>query len=332
MRRKDAKMVKIKKSAALAVALSLLLTGCGKQPVQQTTEDLQKRAEEAAKAVVNEEDDFISGMLDILEDRIKSTEDTTSEPSQDNDIAETDQNGQDTDIPAEFVTIAGEKYDINITELELSGLNLKNEDIAEVSKLLKLEILDLSNNLISDISALSSLNNLKKLYLQNNQITDISVLANLTQLKELNLEVNNITDISPLAGLSQLEVLYINNGGINYRSYRRNKITDISPLANLTQLKKLNLGYNETNISPLANLTKLEELDLRVCGITDITPLANLSQLKKLYISRNDITNISPLASLTQLEELDLENNAITDISPLANLTQLSCVATQRIL
>ena len=86
-----------------------------------------------------------------------------------------------------------EKYhsnikDIDIKELNLSDLNLRNEGLELLSEIefKELIILDLSKNKISDINILQKFNleKLEKLNLNFNQISDINILEKL-KLEEL---------------------------------------------------------------------------------------------------------------------------------------------------
>lgn len=68
--------------------------------------------------------------------------------------------------------------------------------------------MDLSNNNITDISDLLRLNKLEEIYLTGNQIGYIDVLSNLLKLRVVDLSDNQIDDISPLFELHYLE--YVN--------------------------------------------------------------------------------------------------------------------------
>ena len=70
--------------------------------------------------------------------------------------------------------------DIDIRELNLSGINIENEGLKDLAKIKFKELnkLDLSNNKISNLSVLEKVNfkELKELDLSYNKISDISVL------------------------------------------------------------------------------------------------------------------------------------------------------------
>ncbi|TAG86671.1 MAG: hypothetical protein EAZ20_12320, partial [Bacteroidetes bacterium] len=198
------------------------------------------------------------------------------------------------------------------------GLNLRSNQISDISSLQSLTNLThlyLSRNQISDLSSLQSLTNLMHLYLSENQILDISSLQSLTNLTELNLSVNQISDISSLQSLTNLTELDLSV----------NQISDISSLQSLINLTELNLEGNKiSDISSLQSLTNLMHLYLSENQISDISSLQSLTNLTHLYLSRNKISDFSSLQSLTKLELLYLQNNQISDLSSLQSLTNLT--------
>lgn len=134
------------------------------------------------------------------------------------------------------VEIRGKEYDIaTTTVLDLSYLNLVDEDTVQVGKLINLTYLSLGGNQISDITPLANLTKLTSLGLYKNQISDITPLADLTELTSLGLYGNQISDISSLANLVNLTEL----------SLQDNQISDISALADLTNLTDLYLMRND---------------------------------------------------------------------------------------
>ncbi|MEA3450884.1 MAG: leucine-rich repeat domain-containing protein, partial [Bacteroidota bacterium] len=138
----------------------------------------------------------------------------------------------------------------------LTTLNLRSNNISDISflkDLKNLTTLDLSANEISDISVLKDMKSLTSLNLSFNQISDISVLKNLKNLTNLNLERNQITNISVL---KELKNLIIFDG-------EHNMISNIKSLNSLSSLQQLYLSVNKiSDISPLKYLRKLERVDL----------------------------------------------------------------------
>lgn len=107
----------------------------------------------------------------------------------------------------------------NLQELSLA-FNDKIEDITSLSKLSKLQVLNLRVNLIQHLNPLSNLKELRKLDLSINQIIDISPLWKLKELKELSLYANyKLQYVGQLSGLTQLTVINISQCDIRSPKY-----------------------------------------------------------------------------------------------------------------
>lgn len=115
----------------------------------------------------------------------------------------------------EQIKVKGVEYSVGLTELNLSGKKLENDDIKILSKMTNLRSLDLSNNNISDISALGGLTNITYLNLDNNKISDISAIENIKCLETLWLNNNSVSDISVLANMKSLKSLNISGNKIS---------------------------------------------------------------------------------------------------------------------
>ncbi len=251
---------------------------------------------------------------------------------------------------------------INITHLFIDG-NAAITDITPLSGLMRLQILNFSNNQIVDITPLANLTNLTELRASNNQVRDLNPLAELTRLTFLDLSSNRISDLTPLMNLTALETLRLNV----------NAIVDITPLIGLKNLKELWIADNPIrDFSPLTelegveldfdiDLNRLDQLNLVVevpdpnlrqairetltlpggvpltqlemlrltnleawqRDITDLTGLQYATNLVNLYLDYNRIEDITPLANLTKLRDLSLAFNAIESVESLASLIQL---------
>ena len=147
-------------------------------------------------------------------------------------------------IIPETITIKGEKYSTELTELELYAKELTNSDIEPLKYMTKLLRLNISGNSISDLSPLKGLTDLTYLVLHGNNISDVSALSGLTNLTRLILVNNKISDISALSGLTNLTELNLFD----------NKITYINSLSGLTNLTNLILSGNPLNPEQVAEL------------------------------------------------------------------------------
>jgi len=132
-------------------------------------------------------------------------------------------------------------YSLNKTQT-LIGLRITGFNLTKVPDKIpdSLVSLNLRNNNICNISGLQNLINLTKLSLWSNKISDISVLQNLKELTILWAGFNQISDVSPLRDSKQLVELSLHN----------NRISDIRDLQYLVNLKKLSLIDNPLKSLP----------------------------------------------------------------------------------
>jgi Leucine-rich repeat (LRR) protein len=147
------------------------------------------------------------------------------------------------------VTIGNERYNPNITELDLRGKQLTSDDIEQLSSMTNLTALGLNNNKISDLVPLSGLTNLKILYFKGNNISDLTPIIELKNLESLSFINNRITDLTPLKGLRKLTELYSDG----------NNISDLTALAGLSNLKEIEIEDNPiSDWSPVNHVAEVK--------------------------------------------------------------------------
>ena len=251
---------------------------------------------------------------------------------------------------------------VNLTGLEtatkLTGLTLNGNEIASLTPLARLEVLetlDLADNVnISSISSLARLTALTDLNLSNNKVSSVSSLSRLEALETLNLADNSISSLTVLSGLINLTTLNLSN----------NRITDVLPLQGLSALRTLNLSgnvnltmekasvlYTLLQANPRIDITLPDGIDLlnpddivtfnnpdlaaAVRSALRITkgypilkgPIADkkdITDLTRLTATRKGIVDLTGLGGATNLTTLDLGDNLIVDLQPLRGLTSLT--------
>ncbi|KAJ7961468.1 LRR receptor-like serine/threonine-protein kinase FLS2 [Quillaja saponaria] len=222
--------------------------------------------------------------------------------------------------------------DLKTLNLSFNGLYgyLKNEGFERLSsRLIKLEVLDLSFNYFNDtiVSSLSVLSSLKSLYLGRNFLTDASapsfkrLSSKLRFLEVLDLNWNAFSGsvlLSSLGGFSSLKMLSlsqnrlestIHSQGIESARWINLEVLDlssnnfndstVSSLSVLSSLKSLNFAYNQLTEKSVpsferlaSKLTYLEVLDLTDTGLEgtiDFQGLIALKNLEMLDLSRNNV-------------------------------------------
>ena len=218
------------------------------------------------------------------------------------------------------IIIAGESYDAATTELNLSGLGLRDGVLQEIRQLHALSALSLADNAITDVSALGSLGGLRSLNLSGNAVTDLSALGGLGNLRSLYLDRNPLEDLRPLYALSELNLLSLRGVELS-----REELEALS--AALPRCAILTDGSREGELNILLSGisfdTGVTELNLSGLGLRDVTCLSQCSQLRSLDLSDNEITDLSPLMSLQRLEKLKISGNQVTDLRPLIGLGSL---------
>ncbi|RKW10123.1 MAG: leucine-rich repeat domain-containing protein, partial [Catonella sp.] len=165
-------------------------------------------------------------------------------------------------------------------------------DISPLGELINLKKLILKNNKIVDVTAISKLTKLEELDLYGNKgIKSIDGFENLTKLRKLLLNrTMGITDIAPLKECMDLEEL----------SIQYNKVSSIEALKNHEKLLSLDISGNKniSDLSPLFNSNKLRRLLANGNKITSLEGIRNMTDLKELHVSENKISDLNPLEKL----------------------------------
>ncbi|XP_042961221.1 receptor-like protein 15 isoform X2 [Carya illinoinensis] len=199
---------------------------------------------------------------------------------------------------------------------EVSGW-VPNEGFERLSRLSKLEVLNLDGNYINEsfLSSLGQILTLKKLYLRYNKLL-------------VDRPIN--IPISELRRLKNLQELYLDGSNID-RSFLR-KVGAMTSL-NVLTIRGCRLNGSLPIVQGLCELMNLRELDLSHNNFEGILPscLANMTELQIFNISSNLFNgsiDLSPLPSLKSLEYLDLSHNYFNPItfSSFFNLSKLEVI------
>ena len=189
----------------------------------------------------------------------------------------------------ETVTIAGDQYQTDVLELDLSSKTLSDQDIENLAKCKKLVSLNMKWAYISTdvddyFSAMSSIDQ------------KFSFLSELKDLKKLVIPFGvTFKNITNLTGLEYL--------GITSAEMAMSNLS-LNDLRNLVNIKELDLGglnMFDPDISVLKKMNNLETLIFYDAyfnpyeGEKQIEVLCSLSSLKKLYIGDMSAENIQKI-------------------------------------
>ena len=228
---------------------------------------------------------------------------------------------------------------VNLTELNISGVAISQDELGVIGALPKLQNLslrscslvgiaplqkatgivklDLSGNSIRNLDALRVMGKLQELYLQNNAITDLSALASVAEITTLNIASNSIASIAPIGSLSKLTWLDAST----------NAITELGDFKKLTNLTYLNLKSNKlSNISALTACTALTDLNISSNALTDISSLRSMTGIANLDFSNNQVSKLPSFPTNCELSTINGSYNKISDLSPLSGLKNLGII------
>ena len=197
--------------------------------------------------------------------------------------------------------------------LDLSSAQVS--DLTPISKMTGLQSLILRYSRVNDLTPLSGLTGLKFLDICETEVSDLTPLSSMMALSYLDLRYTQVKDISPLTSMTALETLYLGNS----------QVTDLTPLSGLTTLRALYLNNLQVSeLTPLSRLINLGLLDLRYTLVSDLAPLRDLANLRALSVRHTQVCDVTPLSGLSALDQLHLSDTKVRNLTPLSDLEQLS--------
>ena len=219
---------------------------------------------------------------------------------------------------------------IKLESIDLSGNRLSGPIPPQLGALTKLLIFSVYENELSGSipSELGNLTDLVIIYLTSNRFTGVvpDSLRNLKKLERLYLAGNQFTGSIPewIGELTLLKDLY----------FAENQFTGVIPpsIGNLRELEQLFLDYNQLTGSiprEIGNARKLLFLSMEFNDISGTIPpeVWNLTELLQLRLTGNRLSGTLPAAvgNLTKLESLTLMDNDLEGPVPaeIGNLTKL---------
>ncbi|KAB1669813.1 hypothetical protein ES319_1Z008100v1 [Gossypium barbadense] len=208
------------------------------------------------------------------------------------------------------------------------GGNLENEGFQWLSRLTKLETLNLTGNSLKNsiLFDMRNLSSLKTLRLSSNQLEGrllhIQGLSNLINLKKLDLSENQIESLqSSKDGGRKLELTHLKELNLNSNLFNNSVFASLNKLLNLKTLSISNQLKGPIDTKGWCDLRNLEVLDVSGNALEGMLPhcFSNLTALRVLDISRNHFQiplSFAPFANLSNLKALlSNENKMVTEPS-----------------
>ena len=233
-----------------------------------------------------------------------------------------------------------------ITEVDLVGSWVSDDDLTRIGALLDLRKIDLSHTKISDlgfahlrplknvvylncfycsyitdggVAFLKDWVNLEYLNVRGSEVTSrvFEHLAKMKNLRTLDVGFSRVNDdgFDALASLEHLEELHI--GGDKMTGLALPSLRLLSSLKRLdvngsqrTDSGRWGLMLTDVNVESIGALTQLESLNIGGAIVSDVgmKALASIASLKSLDLSRMEVTaqGLEPVAKMTRLQRLNL--------------------------
>lgn len=174
--------------------------------------------------------------------------------------------------------------------------------LTSISKLKKLEYLNLSNNELTNIIGLKKLKSLKIVHLNNNKISKVESLNELNNLRELYLSNNKIKTVDFISGLNNVETIDLHN----------NIIRDLRPIIKIIQNIGISNDKWEKNTLNIAkNPLELPPMEIVTLGKEAVLGVLDDIEKRGRYVNK-DIKVIlvgnSEVGKSTLVKYLDKEN------------------------
>ena len=220
-------------------------------------------------------------------------------------------------------------YPQDLTDLELSGMNIHDSDLKNLTSFPKLKHLNLQKNQLTQIPQVNASALIESLNISVNPIKDFSFLDKYPNVVHLSLNGIELggQDLKTLANLNNVADLNIASCGLSklpdslpksIQSLRieNNKIESIESLNTLGELKNLYASNNKiTSVEGLKNTVALENLEIAHNNISDISPIKKCKEhLQQLIVHHNAISDLSFLTGFNALTSLNASNNNITNL------------------
>jgi len=222
----------------------------------------------------------------------------------------------------------------NINSIDLQG-NKEIKTLDPLSKMNKLEILNVSETSISDLTPLIGLLDLKEIKIAKTSVSVLNPILKLSKLQKLDISNTSVSELLPLKGLTSLEELIMDNTKVSsisildeHKSLKvvyadktgiNEEIVDVFNAKQpeclvIYQTEAINTWWNKLDKTWKAYFQK----EFQIQDKPDREQAHKLLQTKELSFAGDEFKTIEPLEKLKSLEVLNFTDTRITDLKPIS--------------
>ncbi|GIL76723.1 hypothetical protein Vretimale_8805 [Volvox reticuliferus] len=200
---------------------------------------------------------------------------------------------------ANLLALTGEEALEDIRELTLRNHKLQSFDQGETARLINLQVMSLSHNLLSSLAGFQHLKHLVSLNLNFNALTSLEGISSCTALQHLFVANNRVRDVSPLVPCTNLTTLHL------FRNNIANLDMTMVVLAALPKLRELELAGNPCSLAPDYKHRVVLQLELQSIDGDGITQL-DYDLANEYFASHGGMPpELGPRVDILTLEEVD---------------------------
>ena len=252
-----------------------------------------------------------------------------------------------------YANVGGQFVNTGVTHLDLSDRSLT--EVNNLSRLDKLEELDLSGNPMENYAGLMDCKSLRSLNLCDCGLSpeqydtlhealpeckilwEIEILGEtyMSDVNSITLASDDISELRKITYLTDLDRAYLTGCEVEdeqlYEIAEQLPDTAVVWEVELSKSKSLPTDteviekyVSSYGLEKLRYFTQAKELDVTVNGEDDITPIAEMRSLDDLYLCCREDVDLAPLANAPVLTHLDLQNCKVADLEWAADMTRLT--------
>ncbi len=199
---------------------------------------------------------------------------------------------------ANLLALTGEESLEDIRELTLRNHKLQTVDTGDVARLINLQVMSLSHNLLTSLAGFQHLKSLVSLNLNNNALTSLEGIEHCSALQHFFVANNRVRDPSPLVTCTQLQTLHL------FRNNIANLELAITVLSHLPRLRELELAGNPCALAPEYKHRMVLHLELETLDGDTINQL-DYDLANEYFALHGGAPELAPRVDILTLEDAE---------------------------